>query len=73
MDFQNIIPNVLWEPLDKFEMIIMNMEYPKKNQGHVTNALKIFFYYLKDFLKGFKSLENKKLMGNVLSPHSHNN
>ncbi len=42
MDFQNIIPNVLWEPLDKFEMILMNMEYQKKNQDHVTNASKIF-------------------------------
>jgi hypothetical protein len=30
-------------------------------------------YCLKDFLKGFKSLENKNLMGNVLSPHSHYN
>ncbi len=30
MDFQNNIPKVLWEPLDKFEMILMNMEYIKK-------------------------------------------
>jgi hypothetical protein len=29
MNFHNIISNVLWKHLEKFEMDVRNMEYPK--------------------------------------------
>jgi len=50
MNFHNIIFNVLWKHLEKFEMDITNMEYP---QTHL-NVCNICFCQLMDSLKTFK-------------------
>jgi hypothetical protein len=50
MNFHISLSNVLWKHLEKFEMNLMNMKYPKTH----SNVCNIYFCCLMNFLKAKK-------------------